>query len=140
MSLAFVYPYDLNVRSDRASHLRPHHMYSAMNAVLDGELITCLGKNRFSGGNLENISSLYMESINRPLKLQKIMEGKLDLNSDYKALRSLKNRGVRLAIYYRDAYWAGDLFKQKMPLFVCNSSAICHDALFKSAGVSKNAS
>lgn len=114
--MAFVYPYDLHVHTDRASHLRPRHMYSALSDVLNGELISCLGKNRFRGDSIKNISSLYMESINRPLRIQKIMEGKIDLNSDYKILRSLKDNGVKLAIYYRDAYWAGDLYKQHMPI------------------------
>lgn len=117
MSVAFAYPYDLHVRIDRPSHLRPSHMYSAMSAIVGDELISCLGKNRFSRVNTSNITSLYMESINRPLKIQKLLEGRIDIYSDYKALRMLKKRGVKLSIFYRDGYWAGDLYEKQMPLF-----------------------
>jgi glycosyltransferase involved in cell wall biosynthesis len=91
-------------------------MYKAMKSVLGDELIALLGRERFDDMQGKGFSSMYLESINRPFVLQRLLERRVDVNADYKYLAGLKRRGVKLAIFYRDGFWAGDLYQKRMPL------------------------
>lgn len=112
--IIFVYPYEQIKSSNKASQIRPYKMENAFKLFFDKKLIVSTGKRRFKNiSNKENISALYMESINRPLFIQRLIEKDWHLFSDYWNLWRLKRRGVKLAVFYRDGFWAGNfLFEQ----------------------------
>lgn len=106
---AFVYPYQLNPDASLPSQSRPVFMANALGDELDHSLIISMGKNRFDNLNDKSINSLYLEMINRPFLVQRLIERNYDIWKDYRDLRKLKERGVRLGLFYRDAYWVNNL-------------------------------
>ncbi|MCW8930056.1 MAG: hypothetical protein OQL19_07470 [Gammaproteobacteria bacterium] len=106
---AYIYPYDLDGSSNKASTIRPTLMLKAFKSICNKELIAQLGQKRFYNLKEQGIKGLYLESINRPFFIQCLLEKRINIFSDYLYIRSLKQSGVKLSIYYRDAFWAGDL-------------------------------
>lgn len=109
--LVFYFPYLLETKAKKGSQVRPLSLFNSLKNKLGESILLSSGKerNKTVTKNLSHISHFYMESINRPLFINKLINKELNFLSDYILLIKLKKRGVKLSIFYRDAYWAKDL-------------------------------
>ncbi len=112
---SFVYPYNLSPYADKASLIRPYQMKQAFERVLGDSLVSSCGKKRFSNIDFNSLQGLYLESINRPFIIQRILEKQINIFSDYFFIHKLKKCGVKMSIFYRDGFWAGDFLYKQYP-------------------------
>lgn len=124
----FYFPYELNEKYDRPSLKRPLKMLNAFKEItIKGHVIEAIGKSRdlaihqiqkdIKNGMKDEIELVYVESINKPLFLQRIMERKINIFGDYFFFWRCKKNNVPLAIFYRDALWVTKRFRTLVPRY-----------------------
>ncbi len=125
--IVFVYPYQQQPFANKASHIRPLMMEMAFIKQFGKNLLISNGKERFKKiPKNDKIMSLYLESINRPFFIQRMIEKDWRIFSDYWNLWRLKKQGTKLAVFYRDGFWAGKFLFEEYSLPIAMILKLCY--------------
>lgn len=126
--IVFFFPYELNATDDRPSLKRPLKMLDALKKIAKtGQVLELIGSSRdlkikriqplIKNDPVRAIEFVYVESINKPLFLQRIFERKINIFGDYCFFWQCKKHNIPLTMFYRDALWVSKQFRDLTPKY-----------------------
>ena len=127
--IIYYFPYELDSDYDRPSLKRPLKMLDAFKKIIRNDgVVEAIGKTRnltvhkilndFKRNQTDEIDFVYMESINKPLFFQCIVEKKCNIFADYFFFWQCKKKNIPLVIFYRDARWANIRYRTVVPIYL----------------------
>ncbi|MCU7937766.1 MAG: hypothetical protein KZQ64_10875 [gamma proteobacterium symbiont of Bathyaustriella thionipta] len=124
--VVFYFPYDTKGIHNKPGRIRPVKLLEAFKKKYGkNNIIEVTGKERnetfetvYQYFDINDIDFVYIESINKPLLLQNLFEGKINLLSDYMFFWKCKKNNIPLCYFYRDAHWLEEHFKESVPFFI----------------------